>query len=208
MTSFPVIGPGSGGSNHLVDAISEPSSTSDGKSMAPGLTTADFEDDDKGVYELDFDAAKTIEEMKKQERRLRRDDDTGDSAAANRKKGLLAALKGVPKVVGSLDHAIAPMAPVSKANPVVRVCPRISLLTILLPFSIFCFSSSSNNFPRELALAIYTPDYPDFITVAFISDIHRVRKFWNIKKKKTKSIMGGSEPVPENETLPWNLIQI
>jgi hypothetical protein len=140
MAGFPVIGPGSSGSHHLTDAISEPRSASDRKSMAPGTTTADFEDDDKGVYELDFDAAKTIEEMKRQERRLHGDDNTGSIAAANRKKGLLAALKGVPKVVGSLDHAIAPTAPVSNVNDVVRVCPRIPLLTIVFLFCMLFFS--------------------------------------------------------------------
>ncbi|EKM81976.1 hypothetical protein AGABI1DRAFT_105365 [Agaricus bisporus var. burnettii JB137-S8] len=49
--------------------------------------------------------------MKRQDQHQHGDNKFESVAAANRKKGLLAALKGVPRVVGSLDHAIAPMAP-------------------------------------------------------------------------------------------------
>lgn len=110
MGGFPAIGPGSGSANHITDAIPGPRSASYSRSTAPGT---DFEDDDKGVYELDPDTAKLVEDMKRQDQHQHGDNKSESVAAANRKKGLLAALKGVPRVVGSMDHAIAPMAPVS-----------------------------------------------------------------------------------------------
>ncbi|XP_006462099.1 hypothetical protein AGABI2DRAFT_143787 [Agaricus bisporus var. bisporus H97] len=108
MGGFPAIGPGSGSANHITDAIPGPRSASYSRSTAPGT---DFEDDDKGVYELDPDTAKLVEDMKRQDQHQHGDNKSESVAAANRKKGLLAALKGVPRVVGSMDHAIAPMAP-------------------------------------------------------------------------------------------------
>jgi hypothetical protein len=71
----------------------------------------DFEDDDKGVYEL-------VEELKNQAEEAADDMETDPNAAdkegkAARRKGVLAKLKRVPRIVGSVDHAIMPMAPVS-----------------------------------------------------------------------------------------------
>lgn len=98
---LPAIGPGSG---IVADAISGPRPAPSSNDYS--TTTTDFEDDDKGVYELGPDTAKMIEEMREQEH------GTPESLAA-RKKATLAALKRVPKIVGSIDHAIMPMAPVS-----------------------------------------------------------------------------------------------
>lgn len=70
----------------------------------------DYEDEDKGVYELN--QAEPLEETgaKESERPL-------DAEATARKKAALSTLKRVPKVVGSIDHAIMPMAPVRQLFP-------------------------------------------------------------------------------------------
>lgn len=87
---LPAIGPGSG---TATDAISGPRN--------------DYEDDDKGVYELNESSSdnenQVLEDIK---------DRKSPPGAAARKKAALAALKRVPKVVGSINHAIMPMAPV------------------------------------------------------------------------------------------------
>jgi hypothetical protein len=70
--------------------------------------TTDYEDDEKGVYEV-------VQEGLESERPSLEASESGsespESIAAKR-KAALAKLKRVPRIVGSVDHAIMPMAPV------------------------------------------------------------------------------------------------
>ena len=75
----------------------------------PRGPAVDYEDDDKGVYELN--QAEPVEEIGAKEGEKPLD------AEAARKKAALSTLKRVPKIVGSIDHAIMPMAPVSAFSP-------------------------------------------------------------------------------------------
>ncbi|KAJ3571143.1 hypothetical protein NP233_g3949 [Leucocoprinus birnbaumii] len=92
----PAIGPGSG---IIADAISGPRSSKT-------TTTTDFEDEDKGVYEL-------VQEQDPSSSSKDNNNPETKEAQAARKQALLAKLKRVPKIVGSVNHAIMPMPPVS-----------------------------------------------------------------------------------------------
>ncbi|KAF5362546.1 hypothetical protein D9756_002551 [Leucocoprinus leucothites] len=98
----PAIGPGSG---RVADAISGPRFNTNKSSP----TTTHFEDDDKSVYEL-------VEEQDPTSKNGEVKPDESLASQAAKRKGVLAKMKYVPKIVGSVDHAIMPMPPVSSSG--------------------------------------------------------------------------------------------
>ncbi|KAF9449936.1 L-serine ammonia-lyase [Macrolepiota fuliginosa MF-IS2] len=70
---------------------------------------SDYEDEDKGVYELNESMSSDVLEEEDQAKGPGRS--IAAAAARKKKAAALAALKRVPKVVGSIDHAVIPMAP-------------------------------------------------------------------------------------------------